>query len=120
MDKLLNWFHGARWRMSLSHCLEALPIQALAGAATWGLGFTVPIAAGVGAIVVAAYYYGREKDQYEQRVKIPGESNTTVWAAGIWPGDWGKDSVMDFIFPVVSSSGFALLLFCIDKVVHTK
>ena len=107
MDSLLNWFHGARWRMSLSHCLEALLIQVpvaflaeFAGAAktqSWWIGF----------IAVTAWFWSREKAQYEERVKVPGESNTTVWNKGYFPGEWGSESVLDLIFPMVSSAALA-------------
>jgi hypothetical protein len=118
MSALFNWLHGARWRMSFSHCLEALIIQPLGGVIIWLAGYSVPVAACGGALIVAAYYYSREKSQFEQRVKIPGDSNTTVWAAGIWPGDWGQDSLLDFLFPVASSSGLAVALFFIDQYIH--
>lgn len=115
MNKFFDWLHGARWRMSFSHCLEALIIQPLVAVFIWWAGFTVPIAAAGGAVVVAAYYYSREKAQYEQSVKVFGESNTSVWTAGFWPGEWDKDSLLDFLFPVASSSGIAALLFYLDK-----
>ena len=104
MNSLLTWFQGARWRLSLSHCLEALPIQVLVSLAMEH-GLLVPtITAWIfGAIVVAFVFWSREKTQYEQEVKVPGDSNTTVWAKGYGPWEWSKESLLDWVFPVVSS-----------------
>lgn len=108
MNWLMNWFHGARWRMSLSHCLEALLMQVPVAFIAEFLGVAKTHSWWVGALVVAVWYWSREKTQYENRVKVSGESDTTVWGRGFWPGDWGLDSMLDLVFPVASSAALAL------------
>ena len=104
MNKLLDWFKGARWRLSLSHCLEALPIQILVAIGIEYAGVPKSVSWWVGMIAVTFWFWSREKAQYEQRIKEHGTSNADVWNKGIWPGDWGSESVLDLVYPVVSSS----------------
>jgi hypothetical protein len=115
---LLKWLQGARWRMSLAHSLEALALQPLFGLGFWLGGYSVPHSALFGAFGVAVYYYSREKSQYEQEVKVPGESNTSVTVAGVWPGDWSRESLLDWVFPVASSSAIAVGLFYLHSYIH--
>lgn len=118
MNKLYDWLHGARWRMSFGHSLEALLFQFIFALPFWALGVSIPYSAAAGAIMVAVYFYSREKSQYEQRVKVEGESNTSVTFAGLFPGSWGQDSLLDWVFPVVTSSAIAVGLFYLHKFNH--
>lgn len=118
MKALFNWLHGARWRMSFSHSLEALVLQPVFGLGFYLASYSVPHAALFGALMVAVYYYSREKAQFEQRVKVVGESNTSVTFAGISPLSWGKAAIYDFLFPVASSAATTVGLFYLHRYIH--
>ena len=103
----MNWLHGARWRMSLSHCFEALLVQIPVAFAAEFAGAAKTYSWWIGFVAVVAWFWSREKTQYEQVVKVVGESNTTVWAKGYGPWEWGSDSMLDLLFPVASSAALA-------------
>jgi hypothetical protein len=108
MNKIYSWLHGARWRMSLAHCAEALPIQLASSQLLQYAAGIPPTQAWIASVVcVATWFWSREKCQHEQRVKEPGASNTSVTFAGIFPFEWDRDSQFDLYFPVASSAALA-------------
>jgi hypothetical protein len=108
VSALINWFKGARWRMSLSHCVEALIMQTVI---SWGceFGAKVPpyLSWWFGFTFVVAWFWSREKAQQEMLRKEPGTSNADVWHKWIMPWEWDKHSQLDFLFPVLSSAAIA-------------
>lgn len=100
MTALLAWFTAARWRLSLSHCLEGLVIQI-----PIGLLFDFR----VGALAVVVWYWSRKKLEMENAAKAPGASDATVWAVGWFPWEWDRYKVLDVALPTLSSAVVAWL-----------
>lgn len=106
MNRLLTWFAGARWRLSLSHCLEGLLIQIPVGLLA---GFKV------GAIAVTVWYWSRKKIEMELESLPPEEwdkfsSHAYSWSIGWFPWQWDGYKVLDVLLPAISSSLLATLL----------
>lgn len=94
MTRLQVWFSARRWRMSLTHVLGGLVMQAIVTLATGS--------SWAGALWVVAWYWGRETAQYQMRVKAKGQSTITVALRGLLPWQWGRDSAIDLILPSVA------------------
>ena len=95
---LFAWFTARRWRLSLFHCLLALPVLAL------GWLIVGPVGALWG---VAVGFYFREVCQHQYSLK-GGGSTSTVWTRGWWPPEWPRASQFDFYAPLLSSAGVVL------------
>ena len=76
MKRLLGWIAAARWRLSLSHCLEGLLIQIPVG---------LLVDFRVGALAVIVWYWSRKKLEIERDAKARGASDASVWAVGWMP-----------------------------------
>jgi hypothetical protein len=106
MNRLLAWFAGARWRLSLSHCLEGLLIQIPIGVLA---GFKV------GAIAVVVWYWSRKKIEMELE-SVPHEqwdqfaSHAYSWSVGWFPWQWDRFKVLDVVLPAISSGLLAVLV----------
>ncbi|HEY2024014.1 hypothetical protein [Paraburkholderia sp.] len=105
MTALLNWFAAARWRMSLSHCLEGLLIQVPVGLL---LNFRI------GALAVIVWYWSRKKLECELETLDPGESlafekHAYTWAIGWFPWHWDAYKVLDLVLPAVSAILIAII-----------
>jgi hypothetical protein len=94
MNVLLDWFAAARWRLSLSHCLEGLLIQIPVG-----LLFDFRI----GALCVVVWYWSRKKLELELEALEPEESHAYSWAIGWLPWQWDAYKVLDLVLPAISS-----------------
>lgn len=99
MSRLLAWIAAARWRLSLSHCVEALLIQT-----TIGLLFDFRI----GAAAVVVWYWSRKKLEAERAAKGWGGSDASVWTVGWFPWQWDRFMVLDLVLPAISSAMFAV------------
>ena len=68
----MNWFNGARWRLSLSHCLEGLLIQ-IPVALLFGMM--------TGTVAVIVWYWSRKKLEVEM---LAGHDQNPVstWLVG--------------------------------------
>jgi hypothetical protein len=95
MNALLNWFAAARWRLSLSHCLEGLLIQVPVG-----LLFDFRI----GAVAVVVWYWSRKKLEAELEVTQLDKSHAYTWATGWFPWQWDAYKVLDLVLPTLSSA----------------
>ncbi|EUC14734.1 hypothetical protein [Paraburkholderia hospita] len=102
MKRLLAWIAAARWRLSLSHCIEGLLIQI-------PLGLLIDFR--VGALGVVVWYWSRKKLEIERDAKTSGQSDATVWTVGWFPWTWDPYKLLDLVLPAISSSliGAALL-----------
>ncbi|WP_233880426.1 hypothetical protein [Paraburkholderia flagellata] len=99
MNALLDWFAAARWRMSLSHCLEGLLVQVPVG-----LLFNFRI----GALAVIVWYWSRKKLESELETldaeeSLAFESHAYTWAIGWFPWDWDAYKVLDLVLPALSA-----------------
>lgn len=101
MSRLLVWFAAARWRLSLSHCLEGLLIQIPIGLL---FGFHI------GALAVVVWYWSRKKLEAELAAATPDESHAHTWSVGWFPWQWDRYMVLDVVLPAISSSLIALAL----------
>ncbi|MBB3259638.1 hypothetical protein F4827_004513 [Paraburkholderia bannensis] len=101
MKALLAWIAAARWRLSLSHCVEGLLIQIPVGLM---FGF------GVGALAVVVWYWSRKKLEMETAAKTPGASDATVWMIGWFPWQWDRYKLLDVVMPACSSALIAWAL----------
>jgi hypothetical protein len=102
MNAILTWFAGARWRMSLSHIPEAVPIQLVIAAIAHSYWF--------GSLGVVVWYWSRKKLEAELASKTtPDESDAYTWATGWFPWDWDIYMVLDIVFPALSSLLIAAL-----------
>ncbi len=105
MTALLDWFAAARWRMSLSHCLEGLLIQVPVG-----LLFNFRI----GALAVIVWYWSRKKLECELETLDAGEvlafeKHAYTWAIGWLPWHWDIYKVLDLVLPALSAILIAML-----------
>lgn len=98
LSSLLRWFSGARWRLSLSHCLEGLLIQAPVTAITFNAWF--------GMLAVVVWYWSRKKLEVEISNGADSESHAYTWADGWFPWQWSAYQVLDVVLPALS--GFAI------------
>ncbi|SDQ43881.1 hypothetical protein SAMN05443245_1381 [Paraburkholderia fungorum] len=106
MNTLLAWFAAARWRLSLSHCLEGLLIQA-----PLGLLFDFRL----GALAVIVWYWSRKKLEAELETLPPEkaqefEAHAYTWAIGWFPWQWDAYKVLDLVLPAISSALIAVAL----------
>ena len=104
INTLLGWFAGARWRMSLSHCLEGLLIQIPVG-----LLFDFRI----GALAVVGWYWSRKKleselETLEPEESLAFESHAYTWAIGWFPWQWDAYKILDLALPALSSAVIAM------------
>ncbi len=97
-------------RTALAHAGLALLIQGLVGLPLWLLG--VPGAWWIGAALAVGFYWGREKAQFERDLadRLGKRSVVSVWYRGWFPWEWGRDGVLDLLFPAVACSWAAWLL----------
>jgi hypothetical protein len=102
MQSILNWISAARWRKSLSHCFEAIGPYVVASLAFWNVW--------CGVATVIGWAYSREVIQSQMKAKQPGASTVTVWYVGYLPWQWDFWSMMDVLFPVVSSVLLTVIL----------
>jgi hypothetical protein len=95
----MEWFNGARWRLSLSHCFEGLLIQ-IPVALLFGLT--------AGTVAVIAWYWSRKKLEIEM---LAGHDQNPVstWSVGWLPWTWDKWRQLDLYFPAVSSVATLLI-----------
>lgn len=61
----------------------------------------------LGALFAVGFYFGREVAQHERKAGTP------PWWSGFRVFDWSKDAVLDFVFPVVATSGSTLLVWAL-------
>jgi hypothetical protein len=63
-------------------------------------------------LVVAAWYHGREKAQFERALRDDRglDSVIPLWAEGWWPGEWSRDGLADFAVPTLWAIGLAIVL----------
>jgi len=99
LAKLIIWFGGARWRLSLSHCLEGLLIQ---------LPVALLCGAPAGVLAVVVWYWSRKKLEVEE---LHGHATDPAasWGYGWFPWTWDKWQVLDVVLPSLSSAALALL-----------
>jgi hypothetical protein len=94
LTSLLTWIACARWRRSLSHCIEGLLIQ-----------FPLSLVVGnwwIGALCVVIWYWSRKKLEVEISA-ANGRSHVFVWASGWFPWQWTRYQMLDVLLPAVSS-----------------
>lgn len=106
MNSLLAWFAAARWRLSLSHCLEGLLIQV-----PLGLLFDFRL----GALAVIVWYWSRKKLEAELETLPPDEAenfglHAYTWAIGWFPWQWDVYKILDLVLPAISSALIAMAL----------
>ncbi|MGF6506750.1 hypothetical protein [Paraburkholderia sp. 32] len=104
MTSLLDWFAAARWRMSLSHCLEGLLVQTPVG-----LLFDFRI----GALAVIVWYWSRKKlecelETLDKEELLAFESHAYTWAIGWLPWHWDAYKVLDLLLPALSAMLIAM------------
>ncbi|HDR9098349.1 TPA: hypothetical protein QDB15_000716 [Burkholderia vietnamiensis] len=104
LAQLLAWIQGARWRRSLSHCLEGLAIQVPMTLVTANVWF--------GAASVVVWYWSRKTAETQFAAK-GAASTITVWNVGLFPWQWDGWKVVDVLMPAASSF---LLAACIAAV----
>ncbi|WP_186083603.1 hypothetical protein [Burkholderia gladioli] len=129
LSQIETWIAAKRWRLSASHCIEALLIQGpvtgvlllLAGLMLlymrfFGAGGFVPLALLVallspwaGVLAVIAWYWARKKLEVETSL-ANGRSHAFTWADGWFPWQWDAYQRLDVLFPAVSSFLLAALL----------
>src|SRR5260370_33668143 len=102
MNKIIQWIKGARWRMSLSHCVEGLLIQTPATLVTRNAWF--------GALAVVIWYWSRKKLEVETSSEKPGQTHVNTWALGWFPWQWSAYQVLDVVLPALSSFLIAALV----------
>ncbi|MFW6855290.1 hypothetical protein ACODYM_28785 [Burkholderia gladioli] len=102
MAHLLTWIKGARWRESLSHCVEGLIPLAVLTLVTWSAWF--------GAAGVVIWYWSRKKLEVEIAGEQPGQTHVDTWLAGWFPWQWSLYQVLDVVFPTLSSFAIAAVL----------
>jgi len=81
----------------LSHAILALAIMAatLLALAPW----RVRNAHWIGAALGIGFYWGREKRDHENRLRLPAEE---VWDRGWLPLEWSAKGQADFYWPLVA------------------
>jgi hypothetical protein len=104
MTVLLDWFAAARWRMSLSHCIEGLLVHVPVG-----LLFDFRI----GALAVIVWYWSRKKLESELETldgeeSLAFESHAYTWAIGWFPWQWDGYKVLDLVLPTLSAMLIAM------------
>lgn len=104
MNALLDWFARARWRMSLSHCLEGMLVHVPVG-----LLFNFRI----GVLAVVVWYWSRKKLECELETLDVEESlafgsHAYTWAIGWFPWDWDAYKVLDLVLPTLSAMLIAM------------
>lgn len=102
MSALLNWFAGARWRLSLSHCAEGLLVQLPVTLITRN--------AWTGLLAVVVWYWSRKKLEAELASASPNENHAYTWATGWFPWDWDAYQVLDVVMPAVSGAAIAFAI----------
>lgn len=102
ISAVLTWVSAARWRKSLSHCVEAVLPFTLAAVPAWN--------PWVGSVAVVAWFYSREVCQCQMRAKQPGASTVTVWDVGYLPWKWDLWSGMDVLFPAVAAVSVSVVI----------
>jgi hypothetical protein len=101
LGSLLTWIVGARWRRSLSHCIEGLLIQ-----------LPISLVVGnwwIGALCVVVWYWSRKKLEVEISA-AHGRSHVFVWRAGWFPWHWTWYQLFDVVLPAISSMVIAWAL----------
>ncbi|MFT4064352.1 hypothetical protein [Paraburkholderia sp.] len=101
MNAILNWIKGARWRQSLSHCVEGLLIQAPVTVLTRNLWF--------GALAVIVWYWSRKKLEVEIAGEGSDDTHVDEWTRGWFPWQWSAYQVLDVVMPAISSFAIAAL-----------
>jgi hypothetical protein len=106
MTALLDWFAAARWRMSLSHCLEGLLVQV-----PIGLLFNFRI----GALAVIVWYWSRKKIECEFETlnveeSLAFETHAYTWSIGWFPWRWDAYKVLDVVLPALSAMLIAMAM----------
>ena len=102
VEAVENWIKGARWRMSLSHCVEGLAIQLPVTLLTWSVWF--------GAFAVVVWYWSRKKLEVEEAHVLPGQTHVDTWRYGWLPSQWDAYMVLDVVLPATSSFLLAWLI----------
>jgi hypothetical protein len=102
MNGITNWIKGARWRMSLSHCVEGLLIQIPATLVTHDLR--------CGVLAVVIWYWSRKKLEVEIASEQPGQTHVDTWTRGWFPWQWDAYQALDVVLPALSSCLIAALV----------
>jgi len=100
------WFTAERWRSCVFHGL--LAIVMIAPFKLISL-FVLPWITWVGVGFVIGWFHSREKTQYEYLIK-GNKKTSTVWDRGWIPrrGNWGMDSIREFVVPVIVSISISI------------
>jgi len=107
VNKYLEWTAQKRWRSSLSHVTLSVPIYGLVYLIS--LLISLPSPNAIAATFVVAWWWSREKTQYECRIK-GSQPSYTVWHKGWLPLEWDRPSTLDLALPAVAVVLFSILI----------